>query len=473
MTQLILNKIFGTINSANKKETFSKFELSYFCEDLKVLRRNLNQSNYNSLNDILSQYNYKWDISVENYSFSTSQDSFETMEIDEENEMSGVVVLTIHKEGNKILIIDNNIFNDFIENLNLESFLSFLKNKNFPITFINEGAELTIGNEYEEKMNTFLSHQCNFRNYSQFPFSPEIFNFDLQKNKTSTPLTELIQKASLIYCLIYIFDSSEINANKIDLVISGNKTIKYSLDIKEVKTSLLPYYYKIYDWIYSEKTKIEDKIGLSKNIITAYLRDDSLNIDNSVFHSIISSNQIYIKGNISKYFEVRNKIIEQIEQTIDKVNQSLDTFFSNFQKSIFVFVSFFLSVFIYKISRKSGVENVFTRETSIIGLGFIILSIIIFIASYLIYRYDIKRVKERYENVKTRFQDVLIQEDIDKIINNDFEHNNEIKFLRKRVNVYIILWVFTIIIFISSLFLASDYLETTVIFSCLKSLITC
>ena len=78
---------------------------------------------------------------------------------------------------------------------------------------------------------------------------------------------------------------------------------------------------------------------------------------------------------------------------------------------------------------------------------------------------DKNRVKKRYENVKKRYEDVLIKADIDKIINDDYEYKNEISFLKKRINLYIGLWVTSIVLFIVLLFFTSDYFELSKLFS--------
>ncbi|AUS06258.1 hypothetical protein [Pseudotamlana carrageenivorans] len=193
--------------------------------------------------------------------------------------------------------------------------------------------------------------------------------------------------------------------------------------------------------------------------MTSYITSNSLEIDSSVFNSILSSNQIYIKGNISKYFEVRNKIIEQIEQTINIVNKSIESFVTNFQKSSFVFISFFLSVFIFKVVNKTALNKIFSKETSLIGIGFIVISFLYLIASRVIIRMESKRLEKRYNNVKTRYEDVLVKEDIEKILNEDFEFESEKKHLNERVYVYTIIWILSLLVFTITLFLASEYLE--------------
>lgn len=463
MVNEIINKIFSSLKSETKKDSLHLYKVNFTCTNLKFLNDALNEENYNLLNDALKEYDYAWDITIEELNYSVSQKKFIPIEVPNDSFVV-IIELQIHKKSNCIVIFEEDIFNDSIENLDYENLLLAIKEKPFPLTFINDTGNFQKDNSVIELMNDAkkiknISNLSNFRNHSQLSFSPDLLYLPDLGNELS--IIEIkIKKLCLIYSLIYLANSSELNKNNLKISISGNKTIKYNLNIEnDLDINLTQYYYDIYSWVYAESTKIEDKIEVTRNIITSYLKDDSVKINNSVFHSILSSYQIYIKGNISKYFEVRNKIIEQIEQTISKVNQSLDTFFSNFQKNLLIFISFFLSVYIYKITRNSSNSNIFNKETSLIGLYFVILSTLFLIVSIIIYRADKNRMKKRYENIKKRYQDVLIKDDIDKIINDDFEYKNEISFLEKRINWYTGLWITSIVLFVLLLFFTSDYFE--------------
>jgi hypothetical protein len=452
----IIKNIFGSLDDAKQKETFSSYKIEFLYKGSNKLSQNLNEEAFNLINKTLSEYNYKWDLYIENLNYSLSQDSFTKLNIDTE-ELECEVVFTIHKGGNKILIVDETLFFDFISKIDLETILQIFNKKQFPLSFINDNFDLTIGTEYEQEKAFTLSKQCNFRNYSQYAFSPDFFY--IKDEKTQSILTDFIDSISLVYCLIYIFDSTEIAKNKIELSISGFKTIKYILDFKAIDKSLLNHYYTIYKWIYTETNNTEDKIGISRNILTSYLKEGSIKINDSVFNSILSSNQIYVKGNISKYFEVKNKIVQQIEQTINDVNKSLDTFLTNFQKSSFVFLSFFLSVFIFKVIKKSDLTKIFTKETTLIGIGFIIISFLYLITSLIIIHLEKNRLDVRYKNVKKRYEDVLFKEDIKKILNNNSEFNDEIRHLEKRVKIYTIVWILSLVIFYLVLHYTSDFLN--------------
>lgn len=474
MIKELLSNIFKNFKIANEKENFKIYELLFTCNDFKEFSSNLNRNSYDSINNYLRAFNYKWDLYIEQLSYSISQDSYNVLEEDGEIEITEYEIkFSIYKEGSKSVIIDRKTFDSFLNTLTLANLLYLFSTKVYPHYFYDKSSDLTIRNEnigfnFNSEMplldnNFIISKQCNFRNNSEYLFNPYYFYFEDLK-EDDVLLFKIFSKLSLIYCLIYIYDSSEIIDDTILLKISGNKTFEYLIHFKEIDVKLLPNYFQIFEWVYSEQTKIEDKIGLARNIISSYLKEDTIEIQDSVFNSILSSNQIYIKGNITKYFETKNKIIEQVEQTVNKVNQSVDTYFNSFQKSLFVFISFFLTVFIYKIINKTDVEKIFNKETSIIGVGFLLLSLFFMIFSRIILKLDKKRIEIRYNKVKDRYKDVLIKEDIEKILNNDDEYLSEIRYLNSRIFWYTILWISTLILFLTILFLASEYLEVNSIF---------
>lgn len=457
MIKKFLNEIIGDIDK-NTKESFSSYEIEFEHPNLKILSQKLNQGNYNNLNTLISHYGYKWDLVVEDLSYSINQEKYQILELEDYDDFENITInFNIYKSSELIVVIDNDAFNGYLQSITLQRFLEIINTLDSKFIIENEQDNFEINIKKAESID--ISNQSNFKNNILYPYSPDTFYFNNIDKKTKSILDDYFLKLSQVFCFAYLFNFSEINEDSIDLSITGNITYKYSLDFKKITVTSLEHYHKIYKWVYSEKNKIEDKISISRNILTSYITSDSLEIDNSVFNSILSSNQIYIKGNISKYFEVRNKIIEQIEQTVNDVNRSIESFVTNFQKSSFVFISFFLSVFIFKVVNKSALNKIFSKETSLIGVGFIIISLLYLIASRVIILMESNRLEKRYNNVKKRYEDVLIKEDIEKILNDDFEYKSEKKHLNERIYVYTIIWVLSLLIFTIALFLASEYLE--------------
>lgn len=456
----IINYFFNDLKKEKVTETFSKYEAVYSCHNISNFAKKLNDLNYKNLNLIYENYNCKWDLYIEDYNYSISQGNFKPLDLDDEDEDNLYVIFQIHKGNQIIPIISSDEFEKSLSSMSLNDILSTLKNLLFPIHFIGNDFNFTLG-KYPTSNDTFISKLCNFRSQTLYNFSPENFQIENKKNNLPEYFNLILLKIKFIYSLIYIYSTSEINDNKIELIISGYKTSKYTLDFHNFQLDIdsVEEYLKIYRWIYSEKNRVNDKIGISRNILTAYLGENNTEIKSTVFTSILSSYLIYIKGNISKYFEVRNKIISQIEQTINGVNKSLDSFVNNFQKSTFVFISFFLSIFIFKVVNKSSLDRIFNKETSLLGIGFIIISFLYLIASLIILALDKSRLKERYENVKDRYKDVLVQEDIEKILNDDSEYKNEIKHLENRILTYTLIWLLSLVTFLIVLFFASEYLS--------------
>jgi len=453
MLKKITNNIFEKLDVVNFKENFTLLEIKYKCNNLREFSTNLSAENHVLLNKNLDIYKYKWDIYIESFEYSLSQEKFKEIDLNKNDDNDNIeIIFKIFKTGKTIVVFDDVVFETFLNSISLEDILSTLNNRTLPLTFVGDNYKLD--KSFKTKNVPELSNQCNFRNYAQFPFSPDFFYI---VDEVPDYLNTIFSKISLIYCLIFIFDSSEIKENKIELFISGSKSIKKTLIYPDIDLSLFDHYYKIFDWIYSEKNKLEDKIGLSRNILTSYLIKNSLEIDNSVFNSILSSHKIYIKGNISKYFETKAKIVDRIEQTVKDVNKSIDSFVTNFQKSTFVFLSFFLSVFIYKVVNKSELDKIFTKETTLLGMGFLGVSLLFLLASLLILYFEKCRLKKRYNIVKARYEDVLVEDDIKKILNGNSEFDDEINHLNTRVLIYSILWILFIVLFYFILCYTSDY----------------
>lgn len=178
-----------------------------------------------------------------------------------------------------------------------------------------------------------------------------------------------------------------------------------------------------------------------------YLTEKNYNIKMDAYTSILSANQTYIKENINKYMEVRGKIHQQLEQLSDKVNKSLEQFFSNFQKTIFLFISFYLSIFVFRTYSKIDVANVFNEQLTYMGMALLGLSLLFMLFSLWILHLEKKRIKSKYDDVKERAEDILVEQDIEKLLKEDKEYKSEIRFLNTRTCIYVSLWIITLVTF--------------------------
>ena len=181
MINELIKNIFSPFELESEKEALHIYQISFHCSELNLITTALNENNYNLLNDALKQYNYSWNISIDELDYYVSQKGFKP--VDTTNDSFDVVIeLQIHKKSNHIIIFNGDIFNNFIKNLTFENLLLAIKEKSFPITFINDSEyfqhdydAIEMGNSEDDEIIKTISLQCNFRNYSQLSFSPNIF----------------------------------------------------------------------------------------------------------------------------------------------------------------------------------------------------------------------------------------------------------------------------------------------------------
>ncbi|MFB3389483.1 hypothetical protein [Flavobacterium sp. LAR06] len=449
-------------------DNFSIYELKFIAFPSIEKISDFTQSSYDKFNSQFNSFGYEWSLEIVELNYSINQNRFIKIDVDDIDGIEELnLTFQVFKKTNNIYVFNQVKFIENIKNTGLNEVLKIFNSKflngfiiynhkrdyKFSSNYIGYNLELKTEVDCIEK----ISNQCHFTNFSDFKFTPNNFNIgDFNKDDE---IIHWINKVYLIFILIYIFDRSEISQNEIKLKISGFKTIEYDLIFDDINIDSIEIYEKIFLWIYSEKNKIEDKIGIARNILSIYLKSGSLKIDDNTFNSILSANNTYIKGNISKYIEARNKIHEQIEQVSNKVNSSLEIFYNNFQKSIFVFISFYLTIFVLKVYTKNDVTSLINKEATIMALGLLTLSFLFLLFSVWILSLEKGRINQKYINIKDRSLDLLLKEDIDIILKNDSEYNDEIKFLNKRRDLYIILWISTLIVFLAVLFTTSDYIN--------------
>lgn len=464
-----LIQLFETNKVISHIDNFKQYEyIAYVAtiDETKLFNRYL----YDEVNIYLKSLGYDWSLEIDDNSYSISQSSFTELEFDDFTDTSNIkLTIRIFKLGSNIVIFNQNIFFETLNKMSLKSILSTFQEAARPILITNSFTNISqktniIGynSDVDISENKEISIQCLFYNYSEFKFTPE--NFSLNNSGNQDDFCNIIQKLHFVFLLIFLFDVSEIRDDKIFLKLKGHKTYEYDLEFSTLKTDSINEYKKIYEWVYSDKGKIEDKLGIARNIIGFYLRKDGVNLDNRAFPSILSANQLYIKGNLTKYLDSRNKIYEQVEQVTSKINTSLDTFLGNFQKSVFVFVSFYLTAFIVKIFNKSDVSTAIGKEATLFGIGLLVLSVIFMIFSLIILNSDLDRANEKYNLVKQRFEDILNKDDVEKILNNDSEFIKDIGFYKKRRCKFLILWITTIILLLCILFSTSDYINFKYLF---------
>lgn len=300
-----------------------------------------------------------------------------------------------------------------------------------------------------------FSENCHFGNSDKYSVNPYHFhptktdNLDFKKSFDSL---------CCLFSMIYVFDISSITDARLYYKINGFKAIKGEVEINNDLQKRKDLFFEIFEWCYSSEGNVADKIGIARNIISIHFKEKLLDLDKGVLTSVKSAFKTYLKENVSKYIELRGKIQDELNWISQKSGEIVDRYISSYQKSIFTFLSFFISVFVLRIISKANTSSIFNKDATLLSLAFLGLSIVFLTFSSLNLSVEKKRLKRKYKNLKERFKDLLVQKDIDNILANDTEFEYEIGYIEKRHKIYLWLWILTIVILLITVVAVSDYL---------------
>ena len=430
---------------------------------------------YEEINNALEKFNkrdhveiYLKDESEESITIASNKNNSENYKnfINNNINIVGSVNLniTIKKQitSNKISIFNIVTFlNNFIDNsiINNLKFFNSRFEYNSNIIFVNYDNEYMLNtnsivmtnNDDDIKIDQLdrrdLLERCNsvsnFSNNIEYSLLPE--DFSIITTNMDNRFTERFQEIKILFCLLYLADFSAIDEDKLKLRLNGYRNKDYVIDLEKFKyEKKYEEFYKIYRWVFQDANEY-DKIALTRNVISMYCKyADILDIDQKTFLSIKSNYNIYLKENVDKYIELKNKLTEFIIDTSNQINDIIGNFIGNFEKNIIAFVTFILGTIIANIVSDSPLDNILTKDVITIILAILGGSLVYLIITIVETYYKFLAYKRNYYNLKEEYIDILNEQDINLIFKNDREYNNNKRNILKIVKIFSVLWLILI-----------------------------
>jgi hypothetical protein len=203
-----------------------------------------------------------------------------------------------------------------------------------------------------------LSENCNVTDVDLKVLPSDFYLLVEAENKA---INRFFNKACGVLSLIFIANTSGFKSNsELAYRVCGFKTIaceSAAFSGVEVDTEIL---YKLMSWSY-EGGSCADKIGLLRNVLSIHLDGcGRVKFDNDVWNTVRSNYQIYLKGNIQNYLDVKNKIGEIIIESTVKTHAIADDLLDVFKNNIFVILTFILTVVVVNGVKDNGSENIFS-----------------------------------------------------------------------------------------------------------------
>lgn len=275
-----------------------------------------------------------------------------------------------------------------------------------------------------------------FYNQDIYELLPDDFKIIVDYN--DNPFTSTFQKIETILSLCMVTSNSSIWQDKLKVQIMGQRSVDYTLKLNEIEGT--PVLYKVYDWIYAGGNAM-DKAILARNIICLHCKyEPLLKMDLKVLASIQSNYNLYLKENVSQYLELKNKVAEFISEIISKTGEYATEMLDKFKTNLMAIFVFLFTVIIANIVSDQPLNNIFTRDITMILELVLAGSLVYLIISYLQSKYQMSRVYDSYDKLKESYRNILTDDDIQECFHNDQLITDMKDTIRKSQIRYSMLW---------------------------------
>ncbi|MEK5132977.1 hypothetical protein NST39_02705 [Bacillus sp. FSL W8-0645] len=240
--------------------------------------------------------------------------------------------------------------------------------------------------------------------------------------------------------------------NIIDFEFLGHRDLNFTVDYKnlnfdnDVITS-------IYQWVY-EGLHPYDKLGLARNTITkeCIIKDDGrIILRKDCFNSLKSSYQLFQKENIEEYIRVKDTLSDMLISLTQQTSQIVSGLASSLKSNQLLIVTFFTSIVILNAISENKIEEIFTKDITVISYAILIISFFFLLSSKWYAWMERSRYKVQYNRLKKMYSDILSDTEINEIFDSDSAYNEDLLFLKKKIWLFTITWLLEILIILGTI----------------------
>lgn len=204
----------------------------------------------------------------------------------------------------------------------------------------------------------------------------------------------------------------------------------------------------VYQWVYSGQ---EDavKLGILSNVISLFSASaDTSLFDQNLKRTLFSNYKIYLKGNIERYIEVKNKVSEFVFDLSNKIIEHTDNFRGEVKKSVFAVYSFFFMSVVFTGIDKGKLSNIFNFEVSILTMLFLVAAIFYIHVSKSELNRKIDFAEEQLSDLKFRYSTVLDLAELEEVFQRNIVSQVRLKFNEDRIYFFGLVLCFSLIFFV-------------------------
>mgnify|MGYP001860884271 FL=1 len=183
--------------------------------------------------------------------------------------------------------------------------------------------------------------------------------------------------------------------------------------------------------------------------------------------AIQSNYNLYLKENVTQYLELKNKVAEFITGIVSKTGEYATELLDKFKTNLIAIFGFLFTVIIANIVSDQPLDNIFTRDVTVILEFVLVGSFVYLFISYKQSKYQMKKVYDSYDELKKSYNQILTDDDIKECFKNDLIITEMKKTVKRSQMIYLIIWSCFLIILLIALELLTD---NSIIISFLKGI---
>lgn len=200
---------------------------------------------------------------------------------------------------------------------------------------------------------------------SRLPFSLANLtpsDFYLEKSTLPPSIENKFRAACSTLALTFLANSTECTTDGLfSYKFYGYKTVDYEKVDPDYLAKNFELIHQIYEWAY-EGGNGSDKLGLVRNIVSIHLDTHGKpRLDKQLKDAIWSNYQIYLKGNIQSYLEIKNKIGELLVDFIGRTSLISDDLLTSLKSNVAIIVTFLLTVVVVNGLKDNGESVIFSN----------------------------------------------------------------------------------------------------------------
>lgn len=435
------------------------------------------------LEDIYKYMSFKTgDYDVAFFEISSLDDGNRILLVEKGNEYSSIpdmginegleveLSFTIQKDvgTSKISVYNIDSFVDYIENLDLKTFLVLwdrffdnclrLECLHDEFNLITE--TIVVSNKNLPQLNNLDNGRIRRAESRQMntiwgDFKTNLFPGDFEPvSSTESRLGKLFNKISGILSVMTLCDRAEFIDDRLDLKLNGYKGLAGSIVVNRLcdlslDEDSIGLWNEISAWCYSGGSLI-DKLGIVRNIISLNIDFLRLKLEPSTFMAIKSNFKIFEKENVKQYIELRNSVSEMLLDMQTKSSEIVSSYTGQFKQNLVAILTFFVSVIILNVVTSGDFISCFTSPILYIMLAFIFISCLLL--EY--FKWEVNKQFERYvrqyHQLENRYRDLFSEEECQEIFKdaNIKNKDSNVAFVKKQINVYTHVWRYSLMLLV-------------------------